>query len=224
MERIPCTQYVASGSDDGNMFIWDAESMELISIIRGDSEVVNIIEEHPFLPIISVSGIDCEVQIFHLSQGGPTLTHRNNFPLLRPFHFAAAGVINSTVKDALTELAYSHDPYVDDLDHSGHLLASLKQHLDDISDSVTYSYPAVSTNRIGEKTQIVSHNEDMRLDGLAQASLSNHIMNRILLGGILSVQGDNTETTSTGDDERTSSNATPDSDDDDEDSNHIYET
>ncbi|KAJ1773086.1 hypothetical protein LPJ74_000825 [Coemansia sp. RSA 1843] len=187
-------KYVASGSDDGNMFIWDTESMELVSIIHGDNEVVNIIEGHPFLPIIAVSGIDCEVQIFHLSQGGPALSHRHNFPLLRPFHFAAANITNSTVKDAFTDLVYSRDPYVQDLDHSGHLLVSPKQHLDEIRSHILYSYPAVSTNKIEEKAQIMSHNEDMRLDGLVQASLSSHIMNRILLGGLVSVQGDSSDT------------------------------
>ncbi|KAJ2389976.1 hypothetical protein GGI23_005717, partial [Coemansia sp. RSA 2559] len=201
-------------SDDGNMFVWDAESMELISIIHGDNEVVNIIEAHPFLPIIAVSGIDCEVQIFHLSQGGPALAHRRNFPLLRPFHFAGANITNSTVKDAFTELVYSQDPYVQDLDYSGHLLASPKQQLDEIRNNVFYSYPAVSTNIIDEETQIVSRNESMRLDALAHASLSSHIMNSILLGGSLSVHGDSSDTSADDDDESMESEESPESDSD----------
>ncbi|KAJ1904928.1 hypothetical protein LPJ81_002207 [Coemansia sp. IMI 209127] len=136
-------RYVASGSDDGNMFVWDAESMELVSIIHGDTEVVNIIEDHPFLPIIAVSGIDYEI--------------RNN---------------------------------------------------------VVYSYPAVSTNIIDEETQIVSRNEGMRLDALAHASLSSHIMNSILLGGSLSIHGDSSDTSIDDDDESMESEESPGSDSD----------
>ncbi|KAJ2659947.1 DNA polymerase zeta, partial [Coemansia sp. RSA 1200] len=185
-------RYVASGSDDGNVFIWDKTSMEIISILQGDSEVVNAIEDHPFLPIIAFSGIDCEVQIFHLSQGGPSFEHRKSFPLLGPFQFAEVNALSNMEKDVFKELVYSCDPYIQDLYHSGHLLMSPEQ-LDGIRTHVRYSFPAVSTNKIDEKARIIGQNEEMRLNGLAHASLSNHIMNSILLGGLAGVQDDSSD-------------------------------
>ena len=36
--------YVVSGSDDGNLFIWDKLSGELVNILEGDGEVVNVVQ------------------------------------------------------------------------------------------------------------------------------------------------------------------------------------
>ncbi|GAA5879003.1 hypothetical protein JCM16303_001263 [Sporobolomyces ruberrimus] len=58
---------VVSGSDDGNFFCWDKESGECIGIFAGDSSVVNVLQPHPRLPFLAVSGIDQTVKIF-----GPT--------------------------------------------------------------------------------------------------------------------------------------------------------
>ncbi|OMJ19267.1 WD repeat protein iqw1 [Smittium culicis] len=57
-------EYVISGSDDGNFFIWEKTSTKLVSILKGDSEVVNVIEPHPYSPILAVSGIDDSIYIF----------------------------------------------------------------------------------------------------------------------------------------------------------------
>jgi len=58
----PYDEYVTSGSDDGNFFIWDKSSGELVDILEGDGSVVNVIEGHPTLPLIAVSGIDTTVK------------------------------------------------------------------------------------------------------------------------------------------------------------------
>ncbi|KAG6831592.1 hypothetical protein H0H92_009065 [Tricholoma furcatifolium] len=60
----PNDEYVASGSDDGNFFIWRKETGALHGIYEGDGSVVNMIEGHPFLPLIAVSGIDYTVKLF----------------------------------------------------------------------------------------------------------------------------------------------------------------
>jgi len=65
----PNDDSVASGSDDGNFFIWDKHSGKLQGIYEGDSSVVNIIEGHPYFPLVAVSGIDTTVKLF-----GPTHT------------------------------------------------------------------------------------------------------------------------------------------------------
>ncbi|GAA6014413.1 hypothetical protein JCM10207_005452 [Rhodosporidiobolus poonsookiae] len=58
---------IVSGSDDGSFFLWDKESTEIKGIFKGDSSVVNVLQPHPRLPILAVSGIDSEVKLF-----GPT--------------------------------------------------------------------------------------------------------------------------------------------------------
>ncbi|BEI82313.1 hypothetical protein CcaverHIS002_0301810 [Cutaneotrichosporon cavernicola] len=55
---------IASGSDDGNWFVWDKETGRLDGIWRGDSDIVNVMEQHPTLPVVAVSGIDNTVKVF----------------------------------------------------------------------------------------------------------------------------------------------------------------
>ncbi|VDB85382.1 unnamed protein product [Peniophora sp. CBMAI 1063] len=57
-------EYVVSGSDDGNWFMWRKSTGALCGIYEGDSSVVNVIEMHPHLPMVACSGIDTTVKIF----------------------------------------------------------------------------------------------------------------------------------------------------------------
>jgi WD repeat-containing protein 42A len=59
----PDDEYVASGSDDGNFFIWDKATAAVRGIYEGDSSVVNMVEGHPHLPLVAVSGIDTTVKV-----------------------------------------------------------------------------------------------------------------------------------------------------------------
>jgi WD40 repeat protein len=56
-------EYVTSGSDDGNFFIWRKATGKLHEILEGDGTVVNVIESHPHFPLIAVSGIDTTVKV-----------------------------------------------------------------------------------------------------------------------------------------------------------------
>ncbi|KAH7406157.1 hypothetical protein DE146DRAFT_609062 [Phaeosphaeria sp. MPI-PUGE-AT-0046c] len=47
--------YVVSGSDSGHVFIWDRKTAQLVNILEGDGEVVNVVQ---------VSGIDHTIKIF----------------------------------------------------------------------------------------------------------------------------------------------------------------
>ncbi|KAN0097234.1 WD40-repeat-containing domain protein [Tylopilus felleus] len=69
----PCDEYVTSGSDDGNFFIWKKSSGELVDVLEGDDSVVNVIEGHPTLPLVAVSGIDPTIKLFAPARG--TATH-----------------------------------------------------------------------------------------------------------------------------------------------------
>jgi WD40 repeat protein len=59
----PYDEYVASGSDDGNFFIWKKSSGEVVDVLEGDDSIVNVIEGHPTLPLVAVSGIDTTIKV-----------------------------------------------------------------------------------------------------------------------------------------------------------------
>ena len=60
----PNDEYVVSGSDDGNFFIWDSKTSELVNVLEGDGEVVNVVQGHPYETMMAVSGIDHTIKIF----------------------------------------------------------------------------------------------------------------------------------------------------------------
>ncbi|RMY39326.1 hypothetical protein D0866_02004 [Hortaea werneckii] len=57
-------EYVVSGSDDGNLFIWETHTGKLVNILEGDGEVVNVVQGHPYETMMAVSGIDHTIKIF----------------------------------------------------------------------------------------------------------------------------------------------------------------
>jgi len=68
----PNQEYVMSGSDDGNIFIWEKKNAKLINLIKGDKHVVNVLVGHPIDPILATGGIDNSVKVF-----SPILPHSN---------------------------------------------------------------------------------------------------------------------------------------------------
>lgn len=80
----PCDEYVTSGSDDGNFFIWKKSSGELVDVLEGDDSVVNVIEGHPTLPLVAVSGIDPTIKVISFRVGQTVLLncYRSYLPLL----------------------------------------------------------------------------------------------------------------------------------------------
>jgi WD40 repeat protein len=69
----PHQEYVMSGSDDGNIFIWEKKNGTLVNLIKGDKHVVNVLCGHPFDPILATVGIDKSVKIF-----SPISPHMNS--------------------------------------------------------------------------------------------------------------------------------------------------
>ncbi|KAI9931557.1 hypothetical protein ASPWEDRAFT_169598 [Aspergillus wentii DTO 134E9] len=61
-------EYVVSGCDSGNIFIWDRKTADLVNILEADSEVVNVVQGHPYEPTIAASGIDNTIKIFSPDQ------------------------------------------------------------------------------------------------------------------------------------------------------------
>lgn len=57
--------FVMSGSDCGNLFIWDKFTGDIVRIIPADGHVVNCVQPHPHnYPILATSGIDYNIKIF----------------------------------------------------------------------------------------------------------------------------------------------------------------
>jgi WD repeat-containing protein 42A len=57
-------EYIVSGSDDGGAYIWDKASGRLLTILEGDSEIVNVIAANPQWPQLAISGLSHSVKIF----------------------------------------------------------------------------------------------------------------------------------------------------------------
>lgn len=60
----PKCEYVVSGSDCGRIFIWRKKDGELIRAMEADKHVVNCVESHPHMPLISSSGIETDIKIW----------------------------------------------------------------------------------------------------------------------------------------------------------------
>lgn len=83
-------EYVVSGSDDGHFFIWDRTTSEIINVLEGDGEVVNVVQGHPYEPLIAVSGIDSTVKIFGQS-GEAGMLSRERFKAVKGLEIANPG-------------------------------------------------------------------------------------------------------------------------------------
>ncbi|KAG1754079.1 WD40 repeat-like protein [Suillus paluster] len=116
----PHDEFVTSGSDDGNFFVWRKSTGELVDILEGDQHVVNVIESHPHLPLIAVSGIDTTVKVripntfsyalFHFSQlfaparGVPSFSRWNEAETIKKNNARAA----RTGLSGSAELQFAH--------------------------------------------------------------------------------------------------------------------
>lgn len=67
MNFIADDKLVVSGDDGGYFFIWNKATGALHGLFEGDSSVVNVIEEHPHLSLLAVSGIDTTVKVSVIS-------------------------------------------------------------------------------------------------------------------------------------------------------------
>jgi nuclear receptor interaction protein len=113
-------EYVVSGSDDGNFFIWDRKTTKILNILEGDGEVVNVVQGHPYEPMIACSGIDSTVKIF-----GPGGDNRERTKAAQGIDVAnPAGSAHSSLRFGIRRRArqlqrVDHDVDDDDGDEAG---------------------------------------------------------------------------------------------------------
>ncbi|KAE8398278.1 hypothetical protein BDV37DRAFT_288692 [Aspergillus pseudonomiae] len=103
-------EYVVSGSDMGHLFIWDRKTCDLVNILEGDSEVVNVIQGHPYEPTIAASGIDTTIKIFSADRNAQE-NARHGINILNPE--SPANVLSPSVSNigGLNSCKRMHDSY-----------------------------------------------------------------------------------------------------------------
>jgi len=52
-------EYVVSGSDCGHVYIWSKHDGKLQKLVKGDRNVVNCLEPHPYLPATLATSGEC---------------------------------------------------------------------------------------------------------------------------------------------------------------------
>ena len=57
------SEYIASGSDCGNVFIWH-RSGRLVYLGKGDQYIVNCVQPNPHMSTLACSGIDQHIRLF----------------------------------------------------------------------------------------------------------------------------------------------------------------
>ncbi|KAK4694769.1 hypothetical protein P7C71_g2869, partial [Lecanoromycetidae sp. Uapishka_2] len=157
-------EYVVSGSDGGHLFIWDKKTSELVNILEGDNEVVNVVQGtprslsnltcpplssppgHPYEPLLAVSGIDHTIKIFS------------------PDHRAQA--------DAQAGINISSATH----GSSGHSSISGRRRARHGSDSEPQPEGLASRKRMQQSYQIVSQNDVQRQGGMRDAFITRGML------------------------------------------------
>eukprot|EP01133_Synstelium_polycarpum_P000429 gene429-511_t len=60
----PNDEYVMSGSDDKNIYIWEKKTGNLVRVLEGHDDIVNNAIGHPLRPSIISAGLDSEIYIW----------------------------------------------------------------------------------------------------------------------------------------------------------------
>jgi DDB1- and CUL4-associated factor 6 len=140
-------EYVVSGSDSGHVFIWDRKSTQLVNILEGDGEVVNVVTGHPYEPMIAASGIDSTVKIFS--------------PDARLQEDAKNGIDIANPSDAAPT-------------HSSLRVGGLRRRPNQPADNPTVSSPRGLTSKkaMHKAYEIMSQNDVSRREGIGEAYIT----------------------------------------------------
>ncbi|XVF69366.1 hypothetical protein PTKIN_Ptkin11bG0075900 [Pterospermum kingtungense] len=72
----PKDEYVMSGSDCGNIFIWKKKGAKLVRVMVGDRCIVNHVEPHSYMPFFASCGLDKDVKLWApMASDAPALPH-----------------------------------------------------------------------------------------------------------------------------------------------------
>ncbi|XP_006815197.1 DDB1- and CUL4-associated factor 8-like [Saccoglossus kowalevskii] len=69
----PQSEFIVSGSDCGNIFLWEKQTERIVQFMVGDEGgVVNCLEPHPSTAVLATSGLDHDVKIWSPTAEEPT--------------------------------------------------------------------------------------------------------------------------------------------------------
>ena len=57
-------EYIGAGSDDGNVFVWEKKTGNLVKILAADESIVNCVQWNPTTCILATSGIEPVVKLW----------------------------------------------------------------------------------------------------------------------------------------------------------------
>ena len=57
-------EYIGAGSDDGNVFIWEKKTGNLVRILHADDSIVNCVQWHPHAAMLATSGIENVIRLW----------------------------------------------------------------------------------------------------------------------------------------------------------------
>ena len=57
-------EFVASGSDDGRIFIWDRINGRLINMLTSDDQNVTCVTAHPSMPVLASAGSEPIIKLW----------------------------------------------------------------------------------------------------------------------------------------------------------------
>ncbi|ORX98419.1 WD and tetratricopeptide repeat-containing protein [Clohesyomyces aquaticus] len=157
-------EYVVSGSDSGHVFIWDRKTSQLLNILEGDGETVNVVQGHPYEPTMAVSGIDHTIKIFS--------------PDIQEQHNARKGIGVYSVDPGFSTLGYSRrrrnrnnpprEPVKSD--------ESSRQTQEGSDDEEVAPNGLSSKKRMHEQYQITSQNDMERKGGRENAFITRALL------------------------------------------------
>lgn len=171
-------EYVASGSDTGHIFIWDKKTGELVNLLIGDTEAVNVIEPHPYEPLIATAGIDNTVKIFS-SDARERLKGRHDYRSRTTI--SGGGIISPFTRGTPVDPALEED-HTDGNNNNNNNNHDNDDTVSDMSDDNDVD-PALaprsrlrSCRRMHDSYRILSENDRVRRTGFDPATAMNSLI------------------------------------------------
>lgn len=188
-------EYIVSGSDGGHFFIWDKKTGRLVNILKGDCEVVNVVQRksfhkmlycahdppaHPYEPMLAVSGIDSTIKIFSADARSRRDAARaqNGVSAADVTAFSSIGVGQDDVNDTESSDDESENP--------GGSNENFTPNDDSESDTSEYENECVANNglrsrkRIGREYKITSKNDMIRRSEIQSQNIRSQGVYQIL--------------------------------------------
>ncbi|KAJ1985195.1 hypothetical protein H4R34_000154 [Dimargaris verticillata] len=172
-------EYVISGSDDGNLFLWDKATGKLRLILQGDRDVVNVTQGHPFQPTIAVSGIDNTIKLVN------PFAHPQNARADATLDFDRQPGTDSSYPSLFARMG----PPNTALNGGGGGLWSWSHDVPEDQTSPERFFPYFSRNLIHRQSEIIAANESHRSHSYNYSLLTRNLLTSLMGHGFIRQHG-----------------------------------